>query len=77
MSDGMLWGRPGVVAGLEFHRDRVVARVRLVDGGGRVRTHKRSFSTMTVGVAEMAQWTATVAFHQGPPVDVAVEQPHQ
>jgi transposase len=44
------------VAGLDVHRDRVVACVRLVDGGGRVRTHKRSFSTMTVGVAEMAQW---------------------
>jgi transposase len=44
------------VAGLDVHRDRVVACVRLADVGGRVRTHKRSFSTMTVGVAELSQW---------------------
>lgn len=44
------------VAGLDVHRDRVVACVRLVDEGGRVRSHKRSFSTMTEGVIELAYW---------------------
>lgn len=44
------------VAGLDVHRDRVVVCVRLVDGGGRIKTDKRSFSTMTVGVGELAEW---------------------
>jgi transposase len=44
------------VAGLDVHRDRVVACVRLVDGGGRVTTQKRSFSTMTFGIGELASW---------------------
>ncbi len=44
------------VAGLDVHRDRVVVCARLVDGGGRIRTDKRSFSTMTVGVGELAEW---------------------
>ena len=45
----------GRVAGLDVHRDRVVACARL-DDGRRVRTVKRSFSTMTVGVNELAVW---------------------
>jgi transposase len=44
------------VAGLDVHRDRVVGCVRLVDGGGRVTTQKRSFSTMTFGIGELASW---------------------
>jgi transposase len=44
------------VAGLDVHRDRVVACVRLVDDARRVRTYKRSFSTMTDGVIELAYW---------------------
>jgi transposase len=44
------------VAGLDVHRDRVVVCLRLVDGGGRVKTQKRSFSTMTVGVGDLAGW---------------------
>ncbi len=44
------------VVGLDVHRDRVVGCVRLVEGGGRVKTVKRSFSTMTGGVAELAGW---------------------
>lgn len=43
------------VAGLDVHRDRVVVCVRLVDGGGRIKGEKRSFSTMTVGVGELAE----------------------
>ena len=45
----------GRVAGLDVHRDRVVACARL-DDGRRVRTVKRSFSTMTIGVNELAAW---------------------
>jgi hypothetical protein len=44
------------VAGLGVHRDRVVVCLRLVDGGGRIKTDKRSFSMMTVGVGELAVW---------------------
>jgi len=44
------------VAGLDVHRDRVVGCVRLVDGGGRVTTQRRSFSTMTFGIGELASW---------------------
>lgn len=44
------------VAGLDVHRDRVVACVRLVYGGGRVKTVKKSFSTMTFGIGELAGW---------------------
>jgi transposase len=44
------------VAGLDVHRDRVVACVRRVDGGGRVKLVKRSLSTMTAGVADLAEW---------------------
>ena len=46
------------VAGLDVHRDRVVACLRLVDGGRRVNTVRRSFSTMSVGVDELAEWLA-------------------
>ena len=44
------------VAGLDVHRDRVVVCVRVVDGGGGITTVKRSFSTMTVGVGDLAGW---------------------
>ena len=44
------------VAGLDVHRDRVVACVRLTDGGGRVKTVKRSFSTMKFGIGDLAEW---------------------
>ncbi len=43
------------VAGLDVHRDRVAACVRVADGV-RTKTLKRSFSTMTAGVAELAGW---------------------
>jgi transposase len=39
------------VAGLD-----VQVCLRLVDGGGRIMTERRSFSTMTVGVGELAGW---------------------
>jgi transposase len=45
------------VAGLDVHRDTVVACVRLATGR-RVRTEKRTFSTMSMGVAELAGWLA-------------------
>jgi transposase len=44
------------VAGLDVHRDRVVVCVRLVEGGGRITTEKRSFSTMTVRIGDLAAW---------------------
>lgn len=44
------------VAGLDVHRDRVVVCARVVDGGGRVKLERGSFSTMTVGVGEPAVW---------------------
>jgi transposase len=43
------------VAGLDVHRDSVVACLRLAVGGD-VETVKRSFSTMSAGVAELAAW---------------------
>lgn len=43
------------VAGLDVHRDNVVACLRLAVGG-EVETVKRSFSTMSVGIAELASW---------------------
>ena len=45
------------VAGLDVHRDRVVACIRAADGA-RVKTVKRSFSTTTAGTAELAAWLA-------------------
>jgi len=45
------------VAGLDVHRDTVVACVRLTVGG-RVSTEKKSFSTMVSGIAELADWLA-------------------
>jgi hypothetical protein len=44
------------VAGLDVHRDRVVACARVATGGGRVKTVKRSFSTMSDGIVELAGW---------------------
>jgi transposase len=43
------------VAGLDVHRDTVVACVRL-EVSGEVETAKRSFSTMSAGIAEMGGW---------------------
>ena len=45
------------VAGLDVHRDRIAASVRLVEHG-RVNRAKQSFSTMTKGVAELSVWLA-------------------
>ena len=45
------------VAGLDVHRDTVVACVR-VAAGGDVHTIKQSFSTMSTGVAALAEWLA-------------------
>jgi transposase len=46
------------VAGLDVHRDTVVACVRLVDGDGGVESERRSFSTTKAGLLELAQWLA-------------------
>ena len=43
------------VAGLDVHRDSVVACLRLAVGGD-IETVKRSFSTMSAGVSELAVW---------------------
>jgi transposase len=43
------------VAGLDVHRDTVVACLRLAVGGD-VETVKRSFSTMSAGVTKWAAW---------------------
>ena len=43
------------VAGLDVHRDSVVGCLRLAVGAD-VETVKRSFSTMSGGVAELAAW---------------------
>jgi transposase len=45
------------VAGLDVHRDSVVACVRL-GSGKHLATEKRSFSTTTKGVAQLARWMA-------------------
>jgi transposase len=45
------------VAGLDVHRDVVVACVR-VGGGRRAQVHKESFSTTTAGVDRLARWMA-------------------
>ena len=48
------------VAGLDVHRDQVVACVRVAEGR-HVKTVKRSFPTTTAGVAELGAWLV----HQG------------
>jgi transposase len=45
------------VAGLDVHRDTVVACVRLT-AGRKVSTEKKTFSTMSSGIAELADWLA-------------------
>jgi hypothetical protein len=45
------------VAGLDVHRDTVVACVRLADRR-KVSTEKKTFSTMSSGVSELADWLA-------------------
>ena len=54
------------VAGLDVHRDTVVACTRIVEPDRTVTTEKSSFSTMAKGLAELAAWltergVATVA----------------
>jgi transposase len=44
------------LAGLDVHRDKVVACCRVRVGGGRVRVTKRSFSTMSSGIVGLADW---------------------
>ena len=49
------------VAGLDVHRDTVVACARLAPANGRrsgVTTEKRTFSTMSTGLAAFAGWLA-------------------
>lgn len=46
------------VAGLDVHRDTVVACVRLVDADGEVRTDRATFSTTTAGLGHLAEWLA-------------------
>jgi transposase len=43
------------VAGLDVHRDRVAACVRVAEGK-RTKTLRRSFPTMAAGVAELVGW---------------------
>ncbi len=45
------------VAGLDVHRDRILACLRPTDGA-HVKTVKRSFATTTGGTAELAAWLA-------------------
>lgn len=45
------------VAGLDVHRDTVVACVRLA-AGRKVSMEKKTFSTMSSGIAELADWLA-------------------
>ena len=47
------------VAGLDVHRDNVVACARL-GRGERPRVLKQSFKTTTAGVGELARWLADV-----------------
>jgi transposase len=48
------------VAGLDVHRDTVVACVRL-GRGDEPETHRRTFATTTAGVGELATWMADLA----------------
>jgi len=43
-------------AGLDVHKDTVVACVRLAEGGGEVRREVRSFATTTRGLLELSDW---------------------
>jgi transposase len=45
-------------AGLDVHKDTVVACVRRRDAGGRVATQTRTFGTMTGALLELADWLA-------------------
>jgi transposase len=43
-------------AGLDVHKDSVVACVRRLDAGGRARKEVRSFGTMTVALLQLLDW---------------------
>jgi len=43
-------------AGLDVHKDNVVACVRHQPSQGRARSEVRTFSTLTVGLLELADW---------------------
>ena len=45
-------------AGLDVHKQTVVATVRCRQEGGKVRQETRTFSTMTPALLEMADWLA-------------------
>lgn len=46
------------VAGLDVHRDTVVACVRLVEPSGEVSTDKRRFATTSASLSQLAEWLA-------------------
>jgi transposase len=46
------------VAGLDVHRKTVVACVRRVEAGGRVREHVQTFGTMTGDLLRLSDWLA-------------------
>lgn len=46
------------VAGLDVHRDLVVACVRLVASGGEVTVERAQFATTTAGLRQLADWLA-------------------
>jgi transposase len=45
-------------AGLDVHKDTVVACVRRLDAKGRVQQQTRTFGTMTSQLLELADWLA-------------------
>src|SRR5690348_16354001 len=45
-------------AGLDVHKETVVARVRLAVGGREVAREVRTFATTTAGLLELAEWLA-------------------
>jgi len=45
-----------VCAGLDVHKDTVVACVRRLDGKGKVQRQTRTFGTMTIHLLALADW---------------------
>lgn len=45
-------------AGIDVHKKFLVVCWRYLDGGGRLHTEKRRFSTMTVELEALATWLA-------------------
>ena len=43
-------------AGLDVHKETVVACVRVMEGGGEIRREVRRFATTTKGLLELAGW---------------------